>query len=95
MRPFAVLNAILFGSAAAITFGLGGVLIIFLVLKGRYPEVIGEFGTLLRSAGLFAAMAAASGASLFGTLKGRPWRHFAQAAMWLCLLTLVILYWPR
>jgi len=29
MRPFAVLNAIIFGSAAAITFGLGGVIVIF------------------------------------------------------------------
>jgi hypothetical protein len=95
MRPFAVLNAILFGSAAAITFGLGGVLIIFLVLKGKHPDMIGEFGALVQSAGVFAAMAAASGASLFATLKGRSWRHFAQGAMWLCLLALIMLYWPR
>jgi hypothetical protein len=94
MRPFAVLNAIVFGSAAAITFGLGGVIIIFLVLKGRYPEMISEFGVLVRSAGMFAALAAASGASLFGTLKSRTWRHLAQAAMWLCLVALLILYWP-
>ena len=32
MRPLAILNAIVFGSAAAITFGLVGVLVIFLVL---------------------------------------------------------------
>jgi hypothetical protein len=95
MRPFAVLNAIVFGSATAITFGLGGVIVIFLVLKGRHPEMIGEFGTLLRSAGLFAVLAGSSGASLFGTLKGSTWRHAAQAAMWLCLVALVILYWPR
>jgi hypothetical protein len=95
MRPFAVLNAIVFGSATAITFGLLGVLIIFLVLKGRYPEMISEFGALARSAGLFAALALASGASLFATLKGRSWRHFAQAGMWLCMVALAILYWPR
>jgi hypothetical protein len=65
------------------------------VLKDRHPEMIGEFGALLQSAGLFASLAIASGASLFATLKGRSWRHFAQAAMWLCLLALVILYWPR
>lgn len=95
MRPFAVLNAILFGSAAAITFGLGGVIIIFLVLRGRYPEMLGEFAALLRSGALFALMAAASGTSLYATLKGLKWRHAAQAAMWLCLLALIALYWPR
>jgi hypothetical protein len=95
MRPFAVLNAIIFGSATAITFGLGGVIVIFLVLKGRHPEMISEFGTLARSAALFAALAATAGTSLFATLKARTWRHLAQAAMWLCLVALVILYWPR
>lgn len=95
MRPFAVLNAIIFGSAAAITFGLGGVIVIFLVLKGRYPEMLGEFGALLQGAGWFTLLTAASGTSLFATLKGRAWRHLAQAGMWLCVLALVILYWPQ
>lgn len=44
MRPLAVLNAILFGSATAITFGLSGVLIIYLVLQGRHPQLAAEFG---------------------------------------------------
>lgn len=95
MRPFAVLNAIIFGSAAAITFGLGGVIVIFLVLKGRYPEMLGEFGALLRGAGMFGLLTLASGASLAATLKRRAWRHAAQASMWLCVLALVFLYWPR
>ncbi len=95
MRPFAVLNAIIFGSSAAITFGLGGVIVIFLVLKGRYPEVLGEFGALLQGAGMFSLLTMAAGASLFGTLKRTTWRHIAQAGMWLCVSALVILYWPR
>lgn len=95
MRPFAVLNAIIFGSAAAITFGLGGVIVIFLVLKGRYPEMLGEFGTLLQGAGVFALLTLTSGTSLFATLKARSWRHAAQTLMWLCVLALVLLYWPR
>jgi len=95
MRPFAVLNAIVFGSAAAITFGLGGVIVIFLVLKDRHPVMLGEFGPLLRSGAAFAALAVAAGFSLRATLKERPWRHAVQAAMWLCLLAIVILYWPR
>ncbi len=95
MRPFAVLNAIIFGSAAAITFGLGGVIVIFLVLKGRYPEMLGEFAALLQGAGVFALLTLASGMSLFATLKRLGWRHAAQAGMWLCVSALVFLYWPR
>ena len=49
MRPLTVLNAIILGSAAAITFGLTAVLIIYLILRGRYPELANEFGPLLRS----------------------------------------------
>ena len=55
MRPLAVLNAIVFGSAAAITFGLVGVLVIFLVLQGQYPQMRAEFPVLVRSSALFAA----------------------------------------
>jgi hypothetical protein len=95
MRPFAVLNAIIFGSAAAISFGLGGVLIIFLVLKGRYPEMLNELGALLQGGGMFALLTLCSGISLFATLKRRSWRHVAQGAMWVCVLILGFLYWPE
>lgn len=95
MRPLAVLNAIIFGSAAAITFGLGGVLVIFLVLKGRYPEMGEEFPTLMRSSALFAALALVAGTSLFSLLKERRWRWLAQAAMWLVVAGIAVLYWPR
>jgi hypothetical protein len=95
MRPLAVLNAIVFGSAAAITFGLGGVLVIFLILQGQYPQMRAEFPVLIRSSGLFALLAAVSGASLLGMLKGRPWRWVAHAAMWLVVVSIAAIYWPR
>jgi hypothetical protein len=95
MRPLAVLNAIVFGSAAAITFGLAGVLVIFLVLKGSNPEMGDEFPALLRSSALFAALAAVSGASLFSMLKTLRWRWIAQAAMWSVVAGIALLYWPR
>lgn len=95
MRPLAVLNAILFGSATAITFGLCGVLVIFLTLLGRHPELSTELGPLLRSSALFAVLAVCSGLSLFGTLKGLRWRWLAQAAMWVALLVTGFLYWPQ
>ena len=84
MRPLAVLNAILFGSAAAITFGLVGVLVIFLLLSGRHPEMEAELPALWRSAALFMALTAASGASLFGFLRELKWR-------WAALFTTLLL----
>ena len=95
MRPLAVLNAIVFGSAAAITFGLGGVLVIFLVLQGQYPQMRAEFPVLVRSSALFALLCAASGASLFGLLQQRRWRWLAHAAMWLVVAGITAFYWPR
>jgi hypothetical protein len=95
VRPLAVLNAIVFGSAAAITFGLAGVLVIFLVLQGEYPQMRAEFPVLVRSSALFALLAAVSGASLLGTLKERRWRRLAHAAMWLVVAGITAIYWPR
>jgi hypothetical protein len=95
MKPFAVLNAIIFGSAAAITFGLTGVLIIFLLLRGSHPEMNSELGALIRGEITFIVLLAVSGASLLATLKQRPWRHFAQAGMWLATAALALLYWPK
>jgi hypothetical protein len=95
MRPFAVLNAILFGSAAAITFGLFAVLIIYLVLQGRHPQLANEFGPLARSGGLFAVLSLASGLSLYSTLKALHWRRIAQGGMWIALIAAIALYWPR
>ena len=92
MRPLAVLNAIIFGSAAAITFGLVAVIIIFLILGGRHPELSAEIGPLLRNSGQFAALTAVSGLSLFALLKELPWRWTAQAAMWFILAAITGIY---
>ena len=94
MRPIAVLNAIVFGSAAAITFGLLGVVVIFLVLKGSNPALSGEFPALLRSSAVFGVLAAVSGASLLAMLKTLKWRWLAQVAMWAVVLGIAALYWP-
>jgi hypothetical protein len=95
MRPLAVLNAIVFGSAAAITFGLLGVVVIFLVLKGSNPAMSNEFPALLRSSVAFAVLAAVSGTSLWGLLKQLTWRWWAQAAMWAAIAGIALLYWPE
>jgi hypothetical protein len=93
MRPLAVLNAIVFGSAAAITFGLVGVVIVFLVLRGQHPQMNNEFATLLVASCLFAVLAAVAGASLFSMLKQLRWRWIAQAAMWLLVAGIALFYW--
>lgn len=95
MRPLAVLNAIVFGSATAITFGLVGVLMIFLVLQGEYPQMRAEFPVLVRSSALFAVLAGVSGASLLGMLQDRRWRWLAHAGMVLVIAGITAIYWPR
>lgn len=95
MRPLAVLTAIVFGSATAISFGLGAVLLIFVVLRADHPRLASEFGPLLRSAGAFLVLAVCSGVSLYATLRRLTCRWIAQGAMWFILAALVWLYWPE
>ena len=92
MRPLAVLNAIIFGSAAAITFGLLGVLVIFLLLSGRHPEMKAELPTLWRSALIFTALTVFSGASLLGVLRGLKWRWAALFATLLLIAGIAAFY---
>jgi hypothetical protein len=95
MRPLTVVNAIVLGSAAAITFGLTAVLIIYLILRDRHPQLAQEFGPLMRSAGQFAVLTFVSGVSMIAMLKTSRWRWLAQAAMWLTVIVIGALYWPR
>jgi hypothetical protein len=95
MRPLTVLNAIVFGSAAAITFGLSAVIIIYLFLKGRHPELAREFVPLLKSSAQFAILAAVSGASLLAMLKDLSWRWIAQTAMWFTTVAIGMVYLSR
>jgi hypothetical protein len=95
MRPLTVVNAIILGSAAAITFGLTAVLVIYLILRGRHPELASEFGPLVRSSLQFAVLTIVSAASFVAMLKTLRWRWIAQTAMWFTVLAIGLLYWPR
>lgn len=94
MRPLAVLNAIVFGSAAAMLFGLSGVLVIYLILQGRHPDLAAELMPLLRNCAIIAVLAAVSGLSLIANLKALRWHSIAQGAMWFTVTATVLLYWP-
>jgi hypothetical protein len=95
MRPFTVLIGIILGSAASFTFGLGTVLIVFLVLGPQHPELPRELPRLAGSLAAFGVLTAASAGSFLGEAKGRAWRAWAHLATGICLCGVILLYWPR
>ena len=95
MRPFTVLIGIILGTAASFTFGLGTVLIVFLVLGPQHPELPRELPRVAGSLAAFAVLTAASAGSFLGQAKGRSWRGWAHLATGICLCAVVLLYWPR
>ena len=95
MNPTAVLTAIVFGSASAISFGLTATMVVFAVLRGEHPELAREFPGLLRSCLVFAVLATIAGVTLYGSLRQLRWRSRAQIAMWLTVAAIGWVYWPK
>jgi hypothetical protein len=95
MRPFTVLIGIILGTAASFTFGLGTVLIVFLVLGSQHPELPRELPRVAGSLAAFAILTTASAGSFLGEAKARPWRGWAHLATGICLCAVILLYWPR
>jgi hypothetical protein len=95
MRPFTVLIGIILGTAASFTFGLGTVVIVFLVLGGQHPELPRELPRVTGSLAAFATLTAASAGSFLGQARLRPWRGWAHLATGICLCGVILLYWPR
>ena len=93
MRPLTVLTGIVLGSAAATTFGLAATLIVFVVLSDEHPQFRGELPLLAVYLGIFAGLTALAGASFIGLARARPWRRWAQAALWATLSLLAAVYW--
>lgn len=93
MRPLTVLTGIVLGSSAATTFGLGATLIVFLVLSNETPQFREELPLLAGYLSIFVGLTALAGISFIGLARERPWRHWAQAAMWGALAGLAALYW--
>jgi hypothetical protein len=93
MRPLTVLTGIVLGSAASTTFGLAATLVVFLVLAGEQPQFRAELPLLATYLVIFSALTAVAALSFIGLARNRPWRGWAQAAMWLSLVSLAALYW--
>jgi hypothetical protein len=94
MRPLGFLTGVVLGSAASISLVLLMVVAVFAFSAGGTPEISDEYPGLLKSAGLFALLAAAAGAAFIGEQRERPWRLAAQGAMWLLLAAIAWHYWP-
>ena len=94
MRPLGFLTGVVLGSAASISLVLLMVVAVFAFSAGGAPEITDEYPSLLKAAGLFAALAAAAGGAFIGEQRERPWRFTAQGAMWLLLAAIAWHYWP-
>lgn len=92
MRPLTVLTGIVLGSAAATSFGLGATLIVFAVLADEHPQFRAELPMLAAYLGVFLALTALAATGFIGLARQRPWRHWAQAALWTALAGLAAVY---
>jgi hypothetical protein len=92
VRPLTVLNAIVLGSSVATTFGLGATLIVFLVLSDETPRFREELPLLARFVGIFVVLTTLAAVSFIGQARNRPWRRWAQLALWSTLAGLAVLY---
>jgi len=92
VRPLTVLTGIVLGSAAATTFGLAATLIVFAILANEHPQFRAELPQLAAYLAVFIALTALAALGFVGLARQRPWRGWAQAAMWLALAGLAALY---
>ncbi len=83
------------GSTASITFGLLGVVVVFLFLGDEYPVLQGEYPFLVASLGAFALLTALAALSFYGRLRSRPWGNWALGGLMTGLAAAGWFYWPR
>jgi len=90
MKPSVALLGFLFGSGAAICFGLFGVAFVFWFLGPEHPQLRAEVGPLLTHLARHTVLTLSAGASLYGVVKARPWRR-VSVGLTLAILTGVTL----
>jgi hypothetical protein len=95
MGPLAVLTAIVFGSAVAIAFGLNGVLVIMLILRGESEQLGVEIQRLPTYCLLFIALSGVAGAAMYSLMKRLPWYIRAQWAMWASVVLTGFVVWLK
>jgi hypothetical protein len=93
LRPLTVLTGIVLGSLAATSFGLAATLVVFLILADEHPQFGTELPLLALYLVIFLGLTALAGVSFIGLARQRPWRYWAQAALWAALCLLAAVYW--
>ena len=93
MRPLTALTGIVLGSCVATTFGLAATLVVFMFLTGEHPQFQSELPMLALYVAIFASLTVLAGISFVGLARQRPWRLWAQVALWAALVGLAALYW--
>jgi hypothetical protein len=93
VRPLTVLTGIVLGSCAATSFGLAATLVVFIVLSGEHPQFREELPLLAVYLAVFLGLTALAAASFIGLARQRPWRRWAQGALWTALVLLATVYW--
>jgi len=92
VSPLGFLTGVLLGSAAAIAFVLGVVLVLFLFNLSGQPALAGELPALTRSVTLFTTLAGVAAAAFIGWQRRYRWRWLAQSGLWLMLLAMAWYY---
>lgn len=89
MLPLTVITGILLGSSAAIALSLIVVVFLFFLLSDQRPYLIDDMQTLIPYTLLFVLMTASSAFGFVGLVRNRPWRWWAQIAIWVSLALIV------
>ncbi len=94
MKPFTAVLGILLGSLVSITVSLGGVLLVFWILRAESPRYGAEMPELLRSTGIFFVLAALAAGGFVGMLRKARWRLACLGLLWAGLIGTGWYYWP-
>jgi uncharacterized transporter YbjL len=92
MRPAFVLLGFVLGTAAAITFSLIGVTIVFLVLAPEHPRLTAEIRPLMTHLALFIVLTMSAGSSFYAEIKRPAWRALSLASLAIALVGIVAFY---
>jgi hypothetical protein len=66
---------------------------VFLILADEHPQFGTELPLLALYLVIFLGLTALAGVSFIGMARQRPWRYWAQAALWAALCLLAAVYW--
>lgn len=86
-------NAVVLACAGTMAMMLGVVCLLYGVHMDEAPQLRENWPMLTRSAALFAGLTAMAGIALYGLLRSRPWRWYAEAALAIVTVTTFWLLW--